>query len=35
MKTATIERVVFFTTIALAIIGLTLVSYVIVERIVQ
>ena len=35
MKTATFEREVFYATVALAIIGLALVSYVIVERIVQ
>ena len=35
MKTATFEREVFYATVALAIIGLALVSYVTVERIVQ
>ena len=35
MKTATFERGVFYATISLVIIGLTLISYVIVERIVQ
>ena len=35
MKTATFERGLFYATISLVIIGLTLISYVIVERIVQ
>ena len=35
MKTATFERGVFYATISLVVIGLALVSYVIVERIVQ